>query len=122
MRAKGTRHKSYGAAVNFLTRNPDKISEAWDTPFELKGGSLFVFASPDGRRAVGDEVPGAPCCLTQLKARGRSTIKGLPPAVGAKLIKKLRADKRIPSSPERITVESLPAFAEWQERLDKAFG
>ena len=126
MRAKGTRHRSYAAAVDFLTKHPDKIEKAWEAPFENQGGSLFVFASPDGRRSSnnGDTFgTSGVCCLTQLKNRGRGdTIEGLPRRVGAKLLKELRADDRIPSDPANITAESLPAFAERQEQMDKAFG
>ena len=122
MRAKGTRHRSYAAAVDFLTKHPDEIERAWMAPFENQGGSLFVFASPDGRRSSNSDISGV-CCLTQLKNRGRGdTIEGLPRRVGAKLLKELRADDRIPSDPDNITAESLPAFAERQGQMDKAFG
>ena len=125
MRAKGTRHRSYAAAVDFLTKHPDKIRAAWEGPFDEQGGSLFVFVTPDGRRDASDfEFLGetSSCCLTQLKSRKCDTIPRLSPKIGANLMSKLRADRRIPSNPERTTVNSLSAFAEWQEQMDKAFG
>ena len=118
MRAKGTRHRSYKAAIAFLEKHPEKVSDAWLDPFIEQGGSLFVFASPDGT-----EQHNSVACLTQLKGTfdDVSELPGLPSGVGARLLKKLRADDRIPLSQDSITVESLPAFGEWQERFDEAY-
>ena len=124
MRAKGTRHKTYQAAVAFLEKNPEKIFDAWTDPFIKQGGSLFVFVSPSG---IDEELPGvgigSTACLTQLKGTHNDINKlpGLPNRVGARLLKKLRADDRIPSDQDNITVESLPAFDEWQKRFDEAY-
>lgn len=50
-------------------------------------------------------------CLTGIRA-------GMPGPT-PKLSKAIMADVRIPLIPGDITPESLPAFAEWQRRLDR---
>lgn len=100
----------YDEAIAYLTEHPSKIQTAWNWPDddlygdgEINGGCLF--------QIVGDyEECG---CLTQIR------LNPYRIAPTAALTDAIRADERIPKSPEQITIADLPVFAEWQRRLDK---
>ena len=101
----------YDKAIEFLTAHPKKICIAWNDPPQYEGGCLFQFATPTGRC----DTTHSAGCLTQIH---------LDPVVMAgnlnhRLVAEIVADTRIPNRVEDITVESLPAFAEWQRNLDK---
>ena len=102
----------YDKAVKYLERHPEEINEAWGSPTTYdrsKGdhiaGCLFMIAGNENTHNCG--------CLTQV--RGSTVSVALTPA----LTKAIRKDKRIPKSPDLITVEDLPVFAEWQRKIDK---
>lgn len=118
MRAKDTRHKTYQAAAKYLARNPNEIENAWGSPFDGLGGSLFIFCTPDGSD-ISDSVDCG--CLTQIKAQSYQSIPGLPEDVSDRLLQQIRADDRIPDDPDDIKVSSLPGFVELQEALDAAY-
>lgn len=98
-------HDIYDEAVEYLTKHPEKIEEAWNYTDARVGGILFEYTGPG-------------CgCLTQVKT-GSELFKGPTP----ELEEAIRADPRIPLGVDSITVESLPVFAEWRRRLDKELG
>ncbi len=92
----------YDEAIDYLTESPDEILDAWDEALYHSAGDLFRYCG-DGYRCG---------CLTQVKA-------GQYEAATPELTTEIRADHRIPSDPESITVLDLPVFAEWQRRMDK---
>ncbi len=118
MRAKDTRHKTYQAAAKYLAANPGAIEGAWGSPFDERGGSLFIFCTPDGMK-IHESVNCA--CLTQIKNPSYRSIPGLPEDVSDRLLQQIRADDRIPDCQEDILVHNLPAFVELQEALDAAY-
>jgi hypothetical protein len=93
---------AYDDAIAYLTEHPEKIYSEWEW-----GKTLFEFCGHYGRRFCG--------CLTMIR-NGRE-IAETPELTAA-----IRADARIPTHPRAITVESLPAFAEWQRRIDRELG
>lgn len=105
---KGDVMDKYDEAVRFLTENPGSIERSWSSPHRTDGGCLFDYASLDRQ---GDRYG----CLTQIK---RGSMEAWDP----KLTEAIRADERIPLSPRDITIESLPAFAEWQRKIDQLIG
>lgn len=119
MRAQDTKHRTYRAAEEYLTTNPDAIEKAWGDPFEEPGGSLFIFCTPDG--SMISNCRGGCACLTQIKDPFHLSIPGLPEDVSDRLLQQIRADDRIPDDVNDITVDSLPAFVELQEQLDAAY-
>ncbi len=94
----------YDLAIEILTRNPEKIREAWNNPHTDDAGCLFMFAHYSSG------------CLTQIR-RDPETYMG---AISQSA--EILADGRIPKYPAKITVDSLPVFAEWQRRLDAELG
>lgn len=71
---------------------------------------LFAFCTPSG--TVAKPPGGGACgCLTMVKAGG--WVAWTPELTAA-----VRADGRLPKSFLGIEPEQLPAFAEWQRRLD----
>lgn len=96
----------YDDAVEFLTENPHKIFDAWNLPEEHFGGVLF--------RCMDDNNFGA-CCLTNGKSYYQDRAQII---LGPDLWQELKNDDRIPADETKITPENLPAFAEWQRKLD----
>lgn len=110
----------YDEAIEYLTKNPDEINDAWNYASTHKAGCLFMACSPhisNGEiitlfpRREDRELCG---CLTMVRKEGGSYH-----AWTDDLTASIRADDRIPQNSEEITLESLPVFAEWQRRLDK---
>jgi len=105
----------YDHAVAYLTAAPHEICEAWSHPGTWAGrvahpaGCLF---RPAAETHKCDPSVG---CLTQIADGHRL-------AETSEITTMIRADTRIPLSPESITVDDLPVFAEWQRRLDTYFG
>lgn len=106
----------YDEAVAYLTEFPERILAAWERPEVEDGGALFLYCSPSGTgrdhsvqqgRAKKGWIYG---CLTQVRT-------GDYEAWTPELTAAIRADARIPLSPHDITVDSLPAFAEWQRAM-----
>jgi hypothetical protein len=99
----------YDKAIEHLTKHPKGIEEAWMNPDTCPSGCLFTFCATTSRTLnEQDNVCG---CLTQVRG-------GIYPAETEALTQLIRADDRIPDSIGRVTVESLPVFAEWQRKLD----
>jgi len=99
----------YDRAINYLKSHPDEIYDAWDDSLH-KAHSPFAHCTPSGHM---DFVAHGRCgCLTEI--RGGTKVGWTP-----ELTDEIRNDGRIPSSPQGITVDDLPVFAEWQRRLDK---
>lgn len=99
----------YDIAIEFLTKHPEHIENAWFFPapnkLEEVNQAHCLF------QVVGD------CnnfgCLTQIKYYAQA-YKACTPELTEQII----ADERIPNS-HLIKVTDLPIFAEWQRRLDK---
>ncbi len=96
---------TYDEQIAYLTENPDKISDQW-----MKGIGLFRILGP---------YNGFSGCLTTIRhSKGSDNvyINGKPDEM---LAKEIAADERLPMTDTDITIESLPVFKEWQERIDK---
>ena len=108
---------SYDEQIVELTKNPDKIYEAWNTPvyFNNYGKTLF---DKIGSEIDASGLPLTTGCLTQIRSSETyaAFIKG---ELDKELTNEIRADHRLPDNGYDITVEHLPIFKEWQERIDK---
>jgi hypothetical protein len=101
---------NYDAQIAKLTKNPKLIPIEWQM-----GNGLFKVI---GNNQIDDCHAG---CLT--------TIRDADPSVMDKayingeydpvLTKQIRDDNRLPRYVRDITVEMLPVFKEWQEKIDK---
>lgn len=105
----------YDRAVAILTRRPELIEDAWDAGYAFRhdgprkvlgrSGPLRMFCS-----RLFSVVPCEVGCLTQIrKYRDGCTETG----------RLIEADERLPTIPDDITPANLPAFAEWQRRIDR---
>jgi hypothetical protein len=83
------------------------VRAAWQTPYHEPGGALFELCEDDNN----DGLCG---CLTQVKDNQY-------PAQSHYMTRLIRDDDRIPNLPTKITKKSLPVFAEWQRRMDRAW-
>ncbi len=98
----------YDEAIAYFKIWPREIPSAWDNFGHHKHGCLFQFLTPDGVRD-----PNMKCgCPTMVRA-------GVWDAFTSELAEAVKADDRIPSDRDHITVESLPAFAEIQRLADR---
>ena len=101
----------YDEEIEYLSERPDMIETHWCNPYCRTANGLFGYL--DGR--------GGTCgCLTLVRQEPDLYAGGHRHL--APLIREIAADTRIPTTPDRITVEDLPVFAEWQRRLDKELG
>jgi predicted alpha/beta hydrolase family esterase len=108
----------YDAQIRRLTEDPSLIEEEW-----VDALGLFQFCSPDGQkcnRYLGRDVAHSCGCLTMVHEwdsvyRRRDGAMVPDEALTAAV----RNDDRIPTGLDGITIESLPVFKEWQERLDR---
>ncbi len=99
----------YAAQEAYLSRNPHEIVRQW-----LDNVGLFAFTTKDGVPPTPGAFHGEPMvgCITQVKSL--SHIAPTPELTAA-----IRADERIPAMAGDITVDHLPIFREWQERIDR---
>lgn len=79
------------------------------------GVGLFRMATANGMLTAADGCG----CLTLIRADHDLSAMDMDGNPLHAITAEIRADERIPKSPFKITKESLPAFAEWQRRLDK---
>lgn len=106
----------YDQAINYLKSlppdvYPDVVENSWfsaGSDPELIAGCLFQFAAPSN--STNDNCG----CLVMIKENPLHYR-----ACTEKLTNEIVADTRIPNDYRQITIESLPAFAEWQRRLDR---
>jgi hypothetical protein len=98
----------YDREIKRLTESPEKIIGAWRECMPL-----FEYASHDGHTE--DLQHGCVGCLTMIR-QDDGMVAQTPELTAA-----IRADERLPTSGQAITVESLPAFAEWQRKLDALY-
>lgn len=99
----------YDAAIEYLSKNPHRIYDAWNLPTE-EGGCLFQYADRNGS-TFGSPGVG---CLTQIRnTNGERVVEGRPD-----LTQQIAADERIPKNAHNITVNDLHVFAEWQRLID----
>lgn len=99
----------YDKAVAYLTERPNEIVDCWMNVISSPAGCLFQYATPDGG-TDGFNLG----CLTTIRNKSLNREAWTP-----KLTKAIRADKRIPDDPKKVTVAHLKHFARWQRRLDK---
>lgn len=95
----------YAKQVERLTHNPEKIHYEWRNSI-----GIFQFV---GEQCDIKNQAGSCGCLTMI-AGDDGFVAPTPELTVA-----IRADKRIPHTSRKITVESLPVFAEWRRRIDK---
>ncbi len=101
----------YDEGIEFLQEHPTLIAWSW-TRFD----PLFQTCSSEGYKGGVHREDGKICgCLPQIREGGY--VAELP-----SLTREIRADKRLPTKVEDITLEHLPVFAEWQRRLDRELG
>lgn len=101
----------YDKEIERLTAKPYEIQASW-----MGAEPLFALVRPSDKKGVGYCPNGAQVgCLTAVKF-------GNYEAWTPELTAAIRADSRIPSSTDDITVAILPVFAEWQRRIDKELG
>jgi hypothetical protein len=105
----------YDEAMDYLTEYPEEIPWAWAGPDIHEAGCLFKFMRPyKGNR---NELYGCLTMIRNLKKGGPFYVVHV--ALDDEMTEAIRADERIPTDYSDITVESLPAFAEWQRIADK---
>lgn len=98
----------YDVQIERLTADPSLIRAEW-----VRGDGLFAYAGPRDR-----DLRNFTCgCLTMIRAHDFKKVVG-PSGPLDDISDEIRADERLPKSCAEITVESLPAFAEWQRKLD----
>lgn len=105
----------YDEAIAYLLAQEDfhdAVKTSWSNPLFIKAGCLFQYVTPSGE--LERDCDGLICsgCLTIVRA-------GIRRACTPELTDRIRADNRLPDSPDKITKESLPVFAEWQRELDR---
>lgn len=102
----------YDKACDFLTRNPQQIQVAWDSPSDHPAGVLFRAASPLGEsvQRPGDYL----CCGCLIEIRQEDAV-----AWTKDLTEAIRADDRIPADYDEIQPEDLKVWAEWNRRIDQ---
>ena len=101
----------YDKAVDYFSESPGMIESAWLIPASHRAGSLlFSFA---GVNRSGGDPDNRIGCLSMIRTgRWEAETSGLT--------KRIRADKRIPTSVgSGLTRAELEAFAEWQRTIDK---
>lgn len=110
----------YDEAIEYLVNQDNffaAVAEAWANPryYAHQGGCLFQATRWPGTSWPLEAPALYPACLTQIRRYGDA---GSPVP---ELTRAIRADVRIPPTPEEITRESLAVFAEWQRFLDNPF-
>ena len=124
----------YDLAIDYLTRNPGMIQNAWGDPkeYEGRGGELFGFVGPDwtsnDNKVRYDGEIGTCGCLQQIRAaKVNSNYENMAEALEhdqmtgsywPRLWDKIANDRNLPYDEDDITVEDLPVFANWQREID----
>jgi len=96
----------YDQAISYFSQHPHEIMAAWKSPHKHVAGCLFQKATKSGFGHCRG-------CLTEVRR-----WVGMP-AETPELTKAIRADHRIPTNPDDISVDKLDVFAEWQRRIDR---
>lgn len=99
---------NYDEQIELLTKHPQEIEYHW-----CSGTGLFKIIN-DSENHIRDAG-----CLTTIRKHpemNKAYIKGV---VNEELTREIAADTRIPFDNKDITVQDLPVFKEWQERIDK---
>jgi hypothetical protein len=115
-----TKPDKYDHAITYLTRarKPREIVSAWQTWNFHPAGCLFapvipVLEGEDGYPGSQRRPDGLMCgCLTEIRGGGSM-------AWTDDLTKAIAADNRVPALPHQLRLENLPAFAEWQRKIDR---
>lgn len=99
---------TYDEQIAYLTKYPKQIENHW-----LKGEGLFKLLS--GWHSFRFNAG----CLTTIRSNPTSNKVYIKEDIDEDLTLQINSDIRIPKSPEDITVEHLPVFKEWQEKIDE---
>jgi len=103
--------KTYDEQIAYLKENPDAIYSHWDRPTQF--GPLFKKVTLEPR------IINFKCgCLTQIR-NDVDKFAYIQGEMNFDLTDEIRNDERIPKHGSYITIEDLPVFKEWQERIDK---
>jgi hypothetical protein len=103
----------YDHAIDYLMRHPEEILEAWRNCLTHPAGCLFRFAHTAMCGSAWQSCTHG--CLTMIRSNTFYKHDAPTPV----LTDAIRADTRIPCSASDIRLHHLPAFAEWQRRLDR---
>lgn len=125
-----TTNDKYDDAIEYLTErykyDEDCIYDAWGDPggYAGRGGELFGFVGPDWTDPTaiydtrGVEV-GSCGCLQQIRAsKGDGKYGSQEMSHWPRLWNSIARDRNLPSDAGSITIDDLPAFAEWQRTID----
>jgi len=121
-----TRAEYYDKQIEFLTKHPNLIRDAWLNTF-----GLFQFVKPVGellRSGFALEMRSQCGCLTMIRqdsigvAGTRELIDRISVAYTKELTEAITADERIPTHQSKIKVSDLPVLKEWQLRIDTELG
>lgn len=91
----------YDAQIEDLKKYPEDIKADW-----LSGHGLFRM------------IPQMNGCLTMVRA-GNCCLTLRASEKAKELFNKIQTDKRLPATPDSITVADLPVFAEYQRLVDE---
>ena len=97
----------YDEAIEYLTKNPHEIENAWRKPSDAPGGCLFQFLPPP---PLEDNL--AQGCLTMIRSQPEKYSSRVP------FLDEIIQDERIPLRADDITIERLSIFKEYQERVE----
>jgi hypothetical protein len=98
----------YDEEIEFLTAHPEEIIMSWY-------GATGLFRSFKNDKSTLQHCP------TECKSSVLSPYISFSPGIDERIpqfIKDIQKDERIPANCDGITIESLPAFKEYQERWD----
>lgn len=104
----------YDIAIEYFTEHPNEIARAWGNWTFHEHGRLFCFCTHDCRAQFYSAESGKDFGCP-LMVRG-----GMYDAETPELTEAIRNDERIPKDTSDLRIETLPALAEWQRKLDIA--
>jgi hypothetical protein len=106
----------YTRAIEYLKAHPREIQDAWSHGTHP---AHCLFMAIDTFCCEGEGRTSDCNCLTLVKVNMACDIPVKVHTRAVPLIPSILADDRIPSGSWAITLESLPAFARWQRKIDK---
>ena len=106
----------YDKAITYLKNNPTQISEVWDDPKSHFSGVLFQAVTPSGYSEENPEglFCGDICEIHSFLAHGWTEVLEEAIAQDHRIPKLFANNNHVP----KITVDTLPVFAEWQRKID----
>ena len=107
----------YDKQIAYLTKNPERINDEW-----MSSRSLFKFVGGGDsplRILEGGETKRQMGCLTMIRKSPELCAAFIGKEPHEELTRQIAVDERIPKDVGSITVDDLPVFKEWQERVDE---